>query len=79
MIYNNGDCQYESNSYSHYCFVEPICGDSAESVYVAVSTSCQIPRFVLSIYFPDVLTSICVEVDSRASLGLPFYDRVSGR
>ncbi len=67
------------NGYAPEYVVEPICGDSAESVYVAVSTSCQIPRFVLSIHFPDVLTSICVEVDSRVSLGLPFYDRASGR
>lgn len=43
------------------------------NLYVAVSTSCQIPCFVLSIHFPDVASSICVEVDSRSSHGLSFY------
>jgi len=49
------------------------------NLYVAVSISCQIPRFVLSIHFPDAATSICVEVDSRAFHGVPFYDRAFGR
>ena len=35
------------------------------NLYVAYGISCQIPHVVLSIYFPDVSTSICVEADPR--------------
>ena len=35
------------------------------NLYVAYGISCQIPHVVLSIYFPDVSTSICVEADPK--------------
>ncbi len=34
-------------------------------LYVAYGISCQIPHVVLSIYFPDASTSICVEADLK--------------
>ena len=48
-------------------------------LYVAVSTNCQIPHFILSIHFPDVSASICVEADSKVPHELPFCDRASER
>lgn len=49
------------------------------NLYVASGISCQIPHVVLSIYFPDVSTSICVEADPKVPHGLHSCDKASGR
>ena len=49
------------------------------NLYVASSISCQIPHVVLSIYFPDVSTSICVEADPKVSHELHSCDKAFGR
>lgn len=68
FIYNNSNCRYEPTNYSrillNLCYI---------------STSCQIPLLVLSIRFPDAAVSICVEIDSIAVHGLPFYDKAFGQ
>ena len=43
--------------------------------YVTVYISYKIPPFALSVHIPDVSTSICVEVDSKVLLELPFCDK----
>ncbi len=45
------------------------------NLYVAFGISSHIPPIVLSVYIPDVSTSICVEVDSKVLLELPFCDK----
>lgn len=42
------------------------------NLYVAFGISSHIPPIVLSVHIPDVSTSICVEVDSKVLLELPF-------
>ena len=49
------------------------------NLYVAYGISCQIPHAVLSIYFPDVSASICVEADPKVSHELHSCDKASGR
>lgn len=44
------------------------------NLYVAFVVSSHIPPIVLSVHIPDVSTSICVEVDSKVLLELPFCD-----
>ena len=48
------------------------------NLYVASSISCQIPHVVLSIYFPDVSTSIYVEADSKVPHELHFCNKDLG-
>lgn len=43
-----------------------------------VNVSWKILRFVSSLHFPDVATSICMEVVVRVPRGLPFKIRYSG-
>ena len=45
------------------------------NLYVAYGISCQIPHVVLSIYYPDVSTSICVEADPKVSHELHSCDK----
>ena len=45
------------------------------NLYITVCISYKIPPFVLSVHIPDVSTSICVEVDSKVLLELPFCDK----
>lgn len=49
------------------------------NLYVAASTSYQMPHFILSKHSPDAATSIYGEADSIAPHGLPFYNRAFGR
>ena len=49
------------------------------NLYVAYGISCQIPHVVLSIYFPDVSASICVEADPKVSHELHSCDKAFGR
>lgn len=49
------------------------------NLYVSSSISCQIPHVVLSIYFPDVSTSIYVEADSKVPHELHSCNKASGR
>ena len=49
------------------------------NLYVASSISCQIPHVVLSIYSPDVSTSIYVEAGSKVPHELHSCNKASGR
>ena len=49
------------------------------NLYVAYGISCQIPHVVLSICFPDVSASTCVEADPKVSHELHSCDKAFGR
>ena len=49
------------------------------NLYVAYGISCQIPHVVLSIYFPDVSISICVEADPKVFHELHSCNKAFGR
>ena len=49
------------------------------NLYVVVSAGPRIPPFVLSMHFPDVAVSICVEAVPVVPHELPFYNKAFGR